>query len=231
MARWRENPYIFDSRLSLGLVPEDTPPLPGLSFSTGGLVKPKILSGVDEVGRGPLAGPVVAAAVILPPTPEIKGLNDSKALTAEQRETLFIEIQRHAVAYAVSIVPPAVIDSINILQATLKAMRDAIRRLTTTPEIVLVDGNQKPGSGIEERTVVKGDQKSAAIMAASILAKVTRDRIMVDLHRIYPVYGFDGHKGYGSPQHIAAIKAHGPSPIHRRSFEPVKSMIPAAAKI
>lgn len=229
MARWRENPYIFDSRLSLGLVPEDTPPLPGLSFDSK-ILKPKLLAGVDEVGRGPLAGPVVAAAVILPPTPEIKGLNDSKALTAEQRETLFIEIQRHAVAYTVSIVPPAVIDSINILQATLKAMRDCIRRLTTTPEIVLVDGNQKPGSGLDERTVVKGDQKSAAIMAASILAKVTRDRIMVDLHRIYPVYGFDGHKGYGSPQHMAALKEHGPSPIHRRSFEPVKSMVLAETK-
>ncbi len=223
MARLKRNPYTFDHRLSLGLVPEDnSSPLPGLSFSSGE-EKILVLAGVDEAGRGPLAGPVVAAAVILKPEPVIKGLDDSKALTAEQRETLFVEIQRHAEAFAVSIVPPAIIDTVNILQATMRAMRDALSRLSTRPDLVLIDGNQRPGSGFLERVVIKGDQHSAAIMAASILAKVTRDRIMIDFHRLYPAYGFDAHKGYGCPQHLAALKAHGPSPIHRQSFAPVRN--------
>jgi ribonuclease HII len=224
MTRGKLNPHTFDHRLSLGLVPEDnSSPLPGLSFIST-TERALILAGVDEAGRGPLAGPVVAAAVVFNDGVEIKGLNDSKALTAEQREIFFVEIQRNAKSFAISIVPPSIIDSVNILQAAMRAMRDAISRLTIRPDLVLVDGNQRPGSGLPERAIIKGDQKSASVMAAGILAKVTRDRIMVDLHRLYPAYGFDEHKGYGCPQHLKALKTHGASPIHRRSFAPVRSV-------
>lgn len=225
------NPHDFDHRLSQGLVPEDIPPLPGLSFVQTEAETPLVIAGVDEAGRGPLAGPVVVGAVILSESARIKGLDDSKALTPEERETLFIEIQRNARSWAVSVVPPAVIDSINILAAAMRGMRDAVKRLTIKPDLVLVDGNQKPGSGYSERAVVKGDQKSAAIMAASILAKVTRDRIMVDLHRIYPQYGFDTHKGYGCAQHVEALRLHGPSPVHRQTFEPVRTLIRKPANL
>ncbi len=184
----------------------------------------QILAGVDEAGRGPLAGPVVVAAVILPENPQILGLNDSKKIPPKRRESLFQEITETAVCFSISIIPHDVIDSINILAATLRGMREAVNNLKVRPQLVIVDGNQKPKSGIPELTIVKGDGQSAAIMAASILAKVTRDRIMVEHHEKYPQYGFDAHKGYGAATHIEAIRKHGPSPIHRLSFEPLKSM-------
>jgi ribonuclease HII len=180
------------------------------------------LAGVDEVGRGPLAGPVVAAAVILPPSPQIEGLADSKMLSAEQREALFCEIQEVAVDYSFSIVDVEKIDAINILQASLMAMRQAVHGLRKNPDMVLVDGNQLPGSGFRERAIIKGDQLSASIMAASILAKVIRDDIMTVAHQTYPQYGFNEHKGYGAPQHLQALHRFGPCPLHRKSFAPVR---------
>ncbi|MCG3204438.1 MAG: Ribonuclease HII [Elusimicrobia bacterium] len=183
-----------------------------------------IIAGVDEAGRGPLAGPVVAAAVVLPWNPKIVGLRDSKIIPPEQREALYCEIQEQALAWEVAIVEPVVIDSINILEATLLAMRQCVQNLSLKPGLVLVDGNQEPGSGFLEKAIVKGDQMSASIMAASILAKVTRDQIMLEAHDLYPHYGFDEHKGYGSAKHFEAIKLHGPCPLHRRSFEPMRSL-------
>ncbi len=215
--------YEFDRAFAVGQSLQDEVSLPGLIDSKSSHTL-KIIAGVDEVGRGPLAGPVVAAAVILPLFPRIKGLNDSKLLTPEKRESLCLEIRSVALAKAVGIVAPNVIDSINILAASLLAMRQAIQKLRMTPGMVLVDGNQKPRSGLPETTIVKGDQKSAAIMAASILAKVTRDAIMVKLHEQYPQYSFQEHKGYACPRHLEALEKHGPSPVHRFSFDPVKSM-------
>lgn len=202
------DPYEFENRFRLQISPSDI----------------KIIAGTDEVGRGPLAGPVVAAAVILPQTPQIDGLADSKALSPEQREAAFCEIQETAHSFAIAIVEPNQIDAINILQASLKAMRQAISNLEIRPDLVLVDGNQKTQCGIQEMCIVKGDQLSASIMAASILAKVTRDHIMIEAHQQFPQYGFDGHKGYGSAQHIKAIEDFGPCPLHRMSFAPMKAM-------
>jgi ribonuclease HII len=165
------------------------------------------------------------AAVILPLEPRIKGLNDSKKLPPERREELYTQILNVAVATAVSIVGHDVIDSINILAATMKGMRDAVAQLTPIPELVLVDGNQKPKTGLNEIAIIKGDGKSACVMAAGILAKVTRDRMMRDLHIKYPQYGFDAHKGYGVAMHLEAIRKYGPCPVHRLTFEPVKSFI------
>jgi len=218
------DPYVFDQRIAVGLDSFSPPENSGLSFVSPSASSPLVLAGVDEAGRGPLAGPVVAAAVILPSSPQIPGLNDSKKLTPHKREILYAEIQKIALASAVSIVSHEVIDSINILAATLHAMREALKNLRIPPGLVLVDGNQKPGGPLPQRTIVKGDGHSACIMAASILAKVTRDRLMRDLHEIYPQYGFDTHKGYGAASHIEALKKFGPSPVHRRTFEPVKSM-------
>ncbi len=184
---------------------------------------PVVIAGCDEAGRGPLAGPVVAAAVILPPNPRIVGLRDSKIIPLEQREALYCEIQETALAIEVSVIDHSTIDSINILQASLLAMRNCVEALALTPAMVIVDGNQKPRSRYPEQTIVKGDGLSASIMAASIIAKVTRDHIMNDMHDLYPMYGFNEHKGYGAPQHLEAIQKHGPCPIHRRSFEPVRS--------
>lgn len=177
--------------------------------------------GVDEAGRGPLAGPVVAAAVILDPSRPIDGLNDSKKLSARRREALAVEIREKALAFAVAEATAEEIDRINILQASLLAMQRAVQALLVTPVRVLVDGNRCPALSCPVEAVVKGDGKIAAIAAASILAKTVRDRGMLALHDQYPMYGFDQHMGYPTPAHLAALQAHGASSVHRRSFGPV----------
>lgn len=174
--------------------------------------------GVDEAGRGPLAGPVCAGACILPRELEIPGLNDSKKLSEKKREALFDVITREAIACAVCLVDEKVIDEINILQATFRAMRGAVAGLSVRPDFCLVDGNRDPGLGIPTETVVKGDARCATIAAASILAKVTRDRFMLEQDRLYPQYGFAVHKGYGTKAHYAALAEYGPCPIHRMTF-------------
>ena len=174
--------------------------------------------GVDEAGRGPLAGPVVAAAVILPIDCQIEGLNDSKKLSEKKREALFDEIRARAVSYAVASVDHAVIDEINILRATFRAMAQAVMHLSVPADYALIDGNRAPALDIASECIVGGDAKSASIAAASILAKVTRDRYMREMDAKYPGYGFAGHKGYGTRAHIQAILQHGPCPIHRQSF-------------
>ena len=177
------------------------------------------VAGLDEAGRGCLAGPVVAAAVILPRDVLIEGVDDSKALTAEARDVCFERIRRRAVAYAVGFCTPAEIDDLNILWAALEAMRRAAAALDPPADYLLVDGNRCfPDSPWPVRTVVKGDSRSHTIAAASILAKVTRDRFMVALHEEFPEYGWDRHKGYPTVRHYEALAAHGPSPYHRRSF-------------
>ena len=177
-----------------------------------------LVCGIDEAGRGPLAGPVCAAAVILPPDCRIEGLNDSKKLTDKRRRELYDVIVEQAAAYGIAFASHQEIDEINILQATFLAMRRAMAQLAVQPELALVDGNRDPQLGIPTRTIVKGDGLSASIAAASILAKVTRDRIMRELDAQYPEYGFAKNKGYGTAEHIAALKKYGPTPIHRRSF-------------
>ncbi|MEW4413731.1 ribonuclease HII [Clostridium sp. AN503] len=176
------------------------------------------ICGIDEAGRGPLAGPVAAGAVILPADCEILFLNDSKKLSEKRREELFVEIQEKAVAWSVGIVGPDVIDEINILQATYEAMRRAIAGLSVTPDLLLNDAVTIPGVSINQVPIVKGDAKSVSIAAASIMAKVTRDHMMMECDALFPEYGFAKHKGYGTAAHIAAIKEFGPCPIHRRSF-------------
>lgn len=176
------------------------------------------IAGIDEAGRGPLAGPVVAGAVILPADCEILYLNDSKKLSASRREQLFDEINDKAVACGVGIVSAGRIDEINILQATYEAMREALADMGKEPGMVLVDAVTIPGIPYKQTGIIKGDACSVSIAAASIIAKVTRDRIMVDIDQMYPEYGFASHKGYGSKAHIEAIKKHGPCPLHRRSF-------------
>ncbi len=177
-----------------------------------------ILCGIDEAGRGPLAGPVCAAACVLPEGLVIEGLNDSKKLSEKRREALYEQITTQAVAWAVCLVDEAVIDEINILQATFRAMRGAVAKLGLQPDLCLVDGNRDPGLGLPTRTVVKGDASCASVAAASILAKVTRDRLMCAYDAQYPGYGFAVHKGYGTQAHYAAIQQLGLCPIHRRSF-------------
>lgn len=177
-----------------------------------------VICGVDEAGRGPLAGPVCAAAVILPEHLQIPGLNDSKKLTDKKRRELFPVIQQQAIAHGIGLASEAEIDEINILQATFLAMRRALEQLTVRPEIALIDGNRETDFGLPVKTVVKGDSLSANIAAASVLAKVTRDNIMVELAQQYPEYGFEIHKGYGTKAHYEALRTYGPSPIHRRSF-------------
>lgn len=174
--------------------------------------------GIDEAGRGPLAGPVCAAACILPQDLQIEGLNDSKKLSAKKREALYDVITEQAIAWAVCLIDEARIDEINILQATFEAMRGAVGKLSVLPDYCLVDGNRDPGLGLPTLTVVKGDAKCATVAAASILAKVTRDRLMVEYDRLYPGYGFAVHKGYGTKAHYAAIDKLGLCPIHRRTF-------------
>ena len=176
------------------------------------------ICGVDEAGRGPLAGPVCAAAVILPPDIQIEGLNDSKKLTDKKRRALYDVIVEQAVSYGIAFADEQEIDEINILQATFLAMRRAFETLTVTPDIALIDGNRAPGLSCRERTVVHGDALSASIAAASILAKVTRDRLMEDYDAQYPQYGFAVHKGYGTQRHYAALREFGACPIHRQSF-------------
>ena len=178
----------------------------------------EVVCGVDEAGRGPLCGPVCAAAVILPMDCEIEGINDSKKLSEKKRDMLFDIIKEKALAYSVVMVDAKTIDEINILQATFKAMRQAVEGLSIKADIALIDGNQKPGLSIEERTLVKGDAKSISIAAASILAKVTRDRSCLELDEKYPQYQFAKHKGYGTKLHYEMIAQHGICDEHRRSF-------------
>ncbi len=189
---------------------------------------PGLMAGVDEAGRGPLAGPVVAAAVILDDQQPIAGLADSKALTAARRERLFDEIRAKALCCSIAEASVDEIDRLNILQATLLAMRRAVQGLRLKPVRVLVDGNRLPQLDMPAEAIVKGDAKVAAISAASILAKVTRDRWCAELHAQYPMYGFAGHKGYGTAEHLAALQAHGACPQHRRSFAPVARVLQAA---
>ena len=174
--------------------------------------------GIDEVGRGPLAGPVVAGAVILPPDCQILYINDSKKLSEKKREELYPIIMEQALAVGIGMASPQRIDEINILQATYEAMRLAIQNLSIKPDILLNDAVTIPGVDIRQIPIVKGYAKSISIGAASIIAKVTRDRLMVEYDDLLPEYGFASHKGYGTAAHIAALKAHGPTPIHRRSF-------------
>ncbi len=178
-----------------------------------------LVCGVDEAGRGPLAGPVCAAAVILPRDLEIEGLNDSKKLSDKRRRALYEVITEQAISYGIAMVDEKVIDEINILQATFLAMRQAVEQLSEKPALALVDGNREPDFGeIPVKTIVKGDSLSANIAAASILAKVTRDRFMEEQDAIYPQYGFCVHKGYGTKAHYEALRTYGPCPIHRCSF-------------
>ncbi len=178
----------------------------------------KIICGTDEAGRGPLAGPVCAAAVILPEGVLIRGLNDSKKLTPKRRDELFDEITKTALAYAVAFSDEKRIDEINILNASLEAMNKAVAALKIKPDFTLVDGNITRGLEFPCRAIVKGDSKSASIAAASVLAKVSRDRYMIKAAELYPEYGFEKHKGYGTKAHCEAILKYGPCPIHRRSF-------------
>lgn len=177
-----------------------------------------LICGVDEAGRGPLAGPVCAAAVILPRNLEIEGLNDSKKLSEKKREALFDLICEKALAYGIAFAEVEEIEELNILGASILAMNRAIAKLTLKPELALIDGNRTKGIEMEARAVVKGDSKCADIAAASILAKVTRDRYMLEMAEKYPQYSFDKHKGYGTKLHYEALREHGPSPIHRPSF-------------
>lgn len=177
-----------------------------------------LVCGIDEAGRGPLAGPVVAAAVILPRDCEILYLNDSKQLTEKRRETLFDEIKEKAVAFGIGMASPERIDEINILQATYEAMRQAVSALDPQPQILLNDAVRIPGISLPQVPIIKGDAKSLSIAAASVLAKVTRDRLMREYDAILPEYGFASNKGYGSAAHIEALQTYGPTPIHRRSF-------------
>ena len=186
---------------------------------------PGLIAGVDEAGRGPLAGPVVAAAVILDELKPIKGLNDSKKLSPRTRERLFDEIHAKALCFCIAQASVEEIDALNILHATMLAMRRAVEGLRLRPHKVLVDGNRIPTLKIPAEAIVKGDAKVKAISAASILAKVHRDRLCLLLHEQHPQYGFDGHKGYPTPVHLAALRAHGACPEHRRSFGPVRDAL------
>jgi ribonuclease HII len=183
----------------------------------------QLIAGIDEAGRGPLAGPVVAAAVILPPDYRNSEINDSKQLTPLKRESLFIDIKNAALTFAIGIVSPREIDEIGILNATKLAMRQAVLKLDPKPEFILIDAVAINVEGIPQMTLIEGDAKVFSIAAASILAKVSRDRLMVKYHRQFPQYGFDQHMGYGTEIHLKAISKHGPSPIHRMTFAPLKA--------
>ncbi len=189
---------------------------------------PGLMAGVDEAGRGPLAGPVVAAAVILDDLNPIAGLNDSKKLTAARRDKLFDEIRARALCCSIAQASVQEIDELNILQATLLAMRRAVQGLRLKPVKVLVDGNRLPVLDVVAEAIVKGDALVPAISAASILAKVTRDRWCQELHQQYPHYGFDNHKGYGTAEHMQALREYGACPEHRRSFSPVRDVLGGA---
>lgn len=185
------------------------------------------IAGVDEAGRGPLAGPVYAAAVVLDPDRPIEGLNDSKALSERARDALAPQIRERALAWCVASVSVEEIDRLNILNATMLAMRRAVEGLGLTPDLVQVDGNRAPALTCRVQTVIGGDALVPAISAASILAKTARDAELLRLHEIYPMYGFDRHKGYGTPDHLRCLVEHGPCPEHRRSFEPVRQALAA----
>ena len=192
-----------------------------MSGQAGGTLR----CGVDEAGRGPLAGPVFAAAVILGPAHGIAGLDDSKKLSAKRRTTLALQIRQHALAWAVASASVEEIDALNILRATLLAMQRAVEGLALAPAEVLVDGLYCPEIPQPARAIVRGDSTVAEISAASILAKTARDALMLELHHAYPQYGFDRHKGYPTTAHLAALRAHGVSPVHRRSFAPVRALL------
>ena len=191
-----------------------------MSAAAGPSVK-LLIAGVDEAGRGPLAGPVVAAAVILDPDCKMPGLRDSKTLTAEERERLAIMIRAEAIAWAVGLANVAEIDSLNILHASMLAMQRAVAALSIAPMKALVDGDRCPVLGCPAKAIVKGDRDVPSISAASIIAKTMRDAMLLELDRVYPAYGFAQHKGYGTPEHLAALNRHGPCPAHRRFFAPV----------
>ena len=193
-------------------------PAPAASAAT-------LVAGVDEAGRGPLAGPVVVAAVILDPARPIDGLDDSKRLDERCREALFTLIRQRALAWSVVEVPAGEIDRINILQATLLGMRRAVETLSVLPGLALVDGNRLPALPCAARAIIGGDGLEPAISAASIVAKVTRDRLMCEWHQRYPRYGFDRHKGYATPEHLQSLARFGPCEIHRRSFAPVRKVM------
>lgn len=182
----------------------------------------KWIAGIDEAGRGPLAGPVVAAAVILHPDQPIEGVNDSKKLSEKRREQLFELIIKQAAAIGIGQADAEIIDRINILQATRQAMLEAVRTLPVPPDYLLIDGITTISSPLNQQTIKQGDSRSASVAAASIIAKVTRDRIMQEYDHLYPAYGFARHKGYGSPIHLAALQKYGPCPIHRMTFARVK---------
>lgn len=184
-----------------------------------------LICGVDEAGRGPLAGAVYAAAVILNPARPILGLADSKKLSEKKRDSLTIEIKQHALAWAIATSSVEEIDEINILQASLLAMKRAIEALKISPELVLVDGNKRPKISLPCEAIVKGDSKVQAISAASILAKTARDANCLELHQIYPQYNFARHKGYPTAEHMALLLEHGVSPIHRKSYAPVRKLV------
>lgn len=198
-----------------------------------------LVAGVDEAGRGPLAGPVVAAAVIFPAKwiadglpQEFRGLNDSKQLSAGERDRYFEQLtSRPELCYAIAQCDNGVIDEINVLQATFRAMNEALSRLQLIPDHVLVDGNQRSSVLWPQTPVIDGDAKSYTIAAASVLAKVTRDRLMVEFDRRWPAYGFAEHKGYGTAKHLAALQEHGPCPLHRRSFAPIRPTEPTPADL
>lgn len=198
---------------------------PGLKKNALPFGADDIVCGVDEAGRGPLAGPVFAAAVILDPSRPIDGLRDSKKLSAERRGELAPLIKAHALAWAIAECSHEEIDSINILQATMLAMRRAVEALAMVPTIALIDGNRSPVMAIRCHPIIEGDDKVHAISAASILAKTARDAALVALHQLYPQYGFDQHKGYCTAMHLERLREHGASPVHRRSFAPVRAVL------
>jgi ribonuclease HII len=186
----------------------------------------RMIAGIDEAGRGPLAGPVVAASCFFPSDFYVEGVNDSKKLSTARRSAIFQElISIDQVHYSVGVIDHTIIDEINIYQATIRAMIESVDGLSVTPDYLLVDGLDLPHPSIPGEGIIKGDQKSQLIAAASIIAKESRDMLMVEYHEQWPEYGFDRHKGYGTQAHREAIKKYGPCPIHRRSFEPVKSMM------
>jgi ribonuclease HII len=187
----------------------------------------EIICGVDEAGRGPLAGPVMAAAVILDPAHPIAGLRDSKKLSEQKRDALAIEIKQHALAWAVAECSEQEIDELNILQATMLAMRRAVEALKVKPTLALIDGNRCPVMTVRSEAIVKGDDKVAAISAASILAKTARDHALAILHDQYPQYALDQHKGYPTALHLERLRLHGVSPIHRKSYAPVRALLSA----
>ena len=187
-----------------------------------------LICGVDEAGRGPLAGPVFAAAVILDPNSSLVGLRDSKKLTAQRREELAVMIKRDAMAWSIAQCSEAEIDELNILQATMLAMRRAIEGLSITPTLALIDGNRCPVCSVRTEAIVKGDDKVSQISAASILAKTARDAALMVMHKNYPNYAFDQHKGYPTALHLQRLRQHGVSPVHRRSYGPVRDLLTSA---